>query len=126
MNSPSRPGSQPTTPDPTRWFVLFLTVACGGGAVALRFWPGQETLGDGSMPRVIATGLGRFALVMAALWLAWPVARKPAMWLPPGLAVLALVVLGVCVVHPRAAIALVPLFGALLAFSAVVKFFRSA
>jgi len=78
------------------------------------------------MQMVIATGLGRFALVMAALWLAWPVARKPAMWLPPGLAVLALVVLGVCVVHPRAAIALVPLFGALLAFSAVVKFFRSA
>jgi len=120
------PDRRPPPPDPTRNFILLLVVLSAGVAAAIRWWPREEAPLEGSIPLVMAIGLTRLALVMGALWVAWPVARKPAMWMPPGLLALAFVLFGICAVQPRLAIALVPAIGSLIALSAVLRFFRNA
>lgn len=130
MNEPTRSNQRPPDGDPMRVVILVFTILLIIAAGVLRFrpidlWANDSGGSTGSLSKVISDGVARLALVMAAIWVAWPVARKPAMWLPPGLAVLALIVLSVCVVQPRAAIMLVPATGLLLTFGAVLKFFRS-
>ena len=49
----------------------------------------------------VAAATGRVGLVMAALWLAWPSLKKPARWLPPGVAVLIVGLLVVLAAQPR-------------------------
>jgi len=114
--------SQPR--DPMRGFVLFLTLFFAVLAAVIKVFWGEGNQAVGSIGKVAPIGLARLAMVMAALWIAWPVVRKPAMWLPPGALVLGLIALGACVVQPRLAIALVPAASALIAFAAILRFFR--
>lgn len=114
--------SQPR--DPMRGFVLFLTLLFAVMAALIRTFWGDSNQASGSIGKVAPIGLARLAMVMAALWIAWPAVRKPAMWLPPGALLLGLVALGACVVQPRLAIALVPAASALIAFAAILRFFR--
>jgi len=77
----------------------------------------------------LATGFGvasliRLSLVLGALWLAWPSIRRPAQWLPPGIATIVLVAIGACAVQPRLAFALIPLAGSLIAFAGFARYFR--
>jgi len=108
-----------------RGFVLFLTLLFALMAAVIKTFWGDADQASGSIVKVAPIGLARLAMVMAALWIAWPAVRKPALWLPPGALLLGLVALGVCVVQPRLAIALVPAASALIAFSAILRFFRS-
>jgi hypothetical protein len=129
LNEPTRSNQRPPDGDPMRVVILAFTVILVIAAAMLRFWPIDFRTNDsggstGSLAKVISDGVARLALVMAAIWIAWPVARKPAMWLPPGLAVLALLVLGVCIVQPRAAVMLLPALGLLLTIGAALKFIR--
>jgi hypothetical protein len=77
----------------------------------------------------LASGFGvasliRLSLVLGAIWLAWPSIRRPAQWLPPGIALIVLVTIGVCALQPRLAFALIPLAGGLIAFAGFAKYFR--
>jgi hypothetical protein len=116
--------SAPLPRDPMRGFVLFLAIFFALLAAAIKTFWGDENQGAGSIGKVAPIGLARLAMVMAALWIAWPAVRKPALWLPPGALMLGLVALGACVVQPRLAIALVPAASALIAFAAILRFFR--
>jgi len=116
--------SEPQPRDPMRGFILFLTLFFAVMAAAIKTFWGDAHQASGSIAKVAPIGLARLTMVMAALWMAWPAVRKPAMWLPPGALVLGLVALGACVVQPRLAIALVPAASALIAFSAILRFFR--
>jgi hypothetical protein len=107
-----------------RGFVLFLTLLFASMAVAIRFFFGESGRSSGSLIAVAPVGLVRLTLVMGALWLAWPTVRKPAMWFPPGILAIALIGLGICVLQPRLALALVPAIGGLIAFTAFLRFFR--
>ena len=68
-----------------------------------------------------AAATGRIGLVMAALWLAWPSLQRPAKWLPPGIAVLGVVMLAVLAAQPRLIIVAIPAFGGLLALATFVR-----
>jgi hypothetical protein len=107
-----------------RGFVLFLTLLFGMSALAIRVFFADSGRSSQSLVAVAPVGLIRLTLVMGALWLAWPTVRKPAMWFPPGILAVALIGLGVCVLQPRLALALVPAIGGLIAFTAVLRFFR--
>ena len=71
-----------------------------------------------------AMASGRIGLVMSALWFAWPSLRRPANWLPPGIAVLCVVALAVIAAQPRLVIVAVPALGVLLLLATVVRAFK--
>lgn len=77
---------------------------------------GHGKFGSGSLIRL--------GVVFAALWLAWPSLRRPATWLPPGMAIVILGGIGVLAVQPRLLPAVLPAVGLLLSVSAAVRFFR--
>jgi hypothetical protein len=101
--------------------VLALFFAIAAGAV---WWGVGHWKPSNSLWSVSAVGMARLTLVLGALWLAWPTVRRPAMWLPPGLAAVAVIALGACVVQPRLAIAIFPALGALIALAGFLRFFR--
>jgi len=107
-----------------RGFVLFLTFLFAILAAVIKTFWGDGNQASGSIGKVAPIGLARLSMVMAALWIAWPAVRKPALWLPPGAVMLGLIALGVCVVQPRLAIALIPAVSAVIAFAAILRFFR--
>lgn len=109
--------------DPMRAVVLVLTLLFAIGAIVIR-WGVLRWHPSSSLWMVSAVGMTRFALVLGTLWLAWPTVRRPAMWLPPSVAMIAVIALGACVVQPRLAIALVPAVGALIAVAGFLRFFR--
>ncbi|WP_235033228.1 hypothetical protein [Rubripirellula obstinata] len=81
--------------------------------------------GNDSTARFAASASGRIGLVMAALWLAWPSLKRPAAWLPPGIAVGLVVALAVVAAQPRLIIVAVPAIGILFTLASVVRSFRS-
>lgn len=119
QSAPARQTSSP--PDPMRIWIFTLTALFAAVAAGL-YWAFHDS--PGSIGYVTAVGSARFALVLTALWIAWPTVRKPAMWLPPGIAAVAVVALGACVVQPRLAIAIIPLISALIAFAGFLRMFR--
>ena len=66
----------------------------------------------------------RLSFVLGAAWLAWPSLRRPAQWLPSGIAVVLLIALGACAFQPRLAIAIIPLVGSIVAFAGILRAFR--
>lgn len=107
-----------------RGFILFLTLLFALMAIVIRAVWGEAGENAGSIVKVAPIGLARLALVMGTLWIAWPVIRKPALWLPPGALLVGLLALGVCVVQPRLAIALVPAASAVIGLAAILRLFR--
>jgi hypothetical protein len=103
--------------------IMVLTLMFILGAVAIR-WGVWHWSPSNALWSVAAIGMIRIALVLIALWIAWPTIRRPAMWMPPGLAAVTLIAIGACVVQPRLAIAVFPLLGALIALAGFVRFFR--
>ena len=106
------------TNDARRTLVLILAVVLLIGSAAA-WWLGRE-----GAATFAAAAMGRIGLVMGALWLAWPSLRRPARWLPPGVAVLGVVALGVLAASPRLVIVVIPAFSVLIALGAVVRGFR--
>lgn len=109
--------------DPMRTVVLVLTLLFAIAAIVIR-WGVLRWQPSSSLWMVSAVGMTRFAVVLGTLWLAWPTVRRPAMWLPPSVAMIAVIALGACVIQPRLAIALVPAVGALMALAGFLRFFR--
>ncbi len=77
--------------------------------------------GQAGSSRFVAAATGRIGLVMAALWLAWPSLRRPARWLPPGFAIMGVVILAILAAQPRLIVVAVPAFGALLALATLIR-----
>ena len=71
--------------------------------------------------RLIAAATGRIGLLLGALWLAWPSLRRPAKWLPPGVAVLGVVILAVLAAQPRLIVVAIPVFCGLLVLATVIR-----
>jgi hypothetical protein len=108
-----------STHDYRRSLVLVLSV----GLLSISGWMLWNYENTGTV-KFAAAASGRIGLVLAALWLAWPTLRKPASWLPPGFAVLGVLMLAILAAQPRAVVVMVPAFGALLALASFVRAMR--
>ncbi len=71
--------------------------------------------------KFMAAACGRIGLVMGALWLAWPSLRRPASWLPPGVAVVGVGVLAVLAAQPRLIVVAIPMLGTLVVVGTIVR-----
>jgi hypothetical protein len=80
--------------------------------------------GDDSTARFAASAAGRVGLVMAALWLAWPSLRRPAAWLPPGIAVGLVIALAIIAAQPRLIVVVLPAMGLLFTLGSILRAFR--
>ncbi len=105
--------------DGRRIVVGVLAVVLLTTSAVMTFWPGQA----GSANFAASAG-GRIGLVLAALWLAWPSLRRPASWLPPGVAVLCVIALAAIAAQPRLVIVAIPAIGALTVIATFVRAFR--
>ena len=105
--------------DSRRTLVLILAVALLLGGASAWWWGGEQ-----GTATFAAAAMGRIGLVMAALLLAWPSLQRPARWLPPGVAVLGVVALGVLAASPRLVIVVVPALSVLIALAAIVRGMR--
>ncbi len=99
--------------------MLPLVILLAGMAIGL--WLFAAT---GSMLGVGAMALGRLALLLGVVWLAWPSLQKPAQWLPSGLTAVVLVSLGACAVQPRLLLMVIPLLGTVITIGAAMRFLR--
>ncbi len=70
---------------------------------------------------MLANAAGRVGLVMAGLWIAWPSLLRPINWLPPGIAVLGVIAIGVIAARPNLAIVAMPMVGAALFLTTIVR-----
>jgi hypothetical protein len=113
--SHSKKPSEPI--DFRRWMLLLIAVSLGGGCIALWWW------GDTSS-QLYAAAMGRISLVLGALWLAQPSLRRPAQWLPPGMAVGGVILLAVLAAQPRLFVVAIPIFFALLTVAAIARTFN--
>lgn len=133
IDSPQARGSQSPASQPVesnggvsrrRW--------CGGVAAVLlstavaAHWTGlvAEWTGSESTSVFLVSALTRIGMVFAALWLAWDSLRRPARWLPPGLAVLGVVSVVVVTAQPKLIIAILPLVGIVTVLASVLRVFR--
>lgn len=115
-NSSREPTAKPR--DHRRTILLVLAVGLlVGSAVPTRF-------STDSSAEFASHAMLRIGLVLGALWLAWDSLRKPARWLPPGIAVMGVVGLIVVATHPRMVLFVIPAFGVLLSMAAIVRAFK--
>ena len=98
-----------------RSLVGLLAVALIVAAMAVR-WAAP----DGSNVFAVSA-LARIGLVLGALWLAWDSLRRPARWLPPGIAALGILALLAIASQPRLAAVLLPAIGLLIFLGVVIR-----
>ncbi len=107
---------QPT--DHRRTLVAIMAVVLLSGSVA--FW----WFGEGGSGTFATAAMGRIGLVLVALWLAWPSLRRPARWLPPGMAVAGVITLAVLAAQPKLMVVVIPAFFGLLTLATIVRVFK--
>lgn len=113
---PEEPDSKP---DVRRTLLLLISLVAMGLGIVLS-WRGELESG-----RIFASASAfRIGVVLFALWLALPSLKKPAQWLPPGMAVLCLVGIMAVAAHPRLILVIAPAIGMLLTLGWVVRMFR--
>lgn len=77
--------------------------------------------GSADSARVVIAATGRIGLMMAALWLAWPSLKRPARWLPPGIAMAGVVGLAVVAARPTLILVVLPAIGTIAAITVFVR-----
>lgn len=105
------PGS---TTDWRRPLLMVLTLSLLTAALALRM------SGDATLWHMLL----RPAMAFGCLWLAWPTVRRPANWLPPGVAAVTLLLIGVVAARPKLLVVLLPMAGVLGTLAAVIRLVR--
>ena len=80
--------------------------------------------GDVSTAEFFSAICLRIGLVLAALCLAWESLKRPAAWLPPGLAVAGVVGIAILAAQPRLILVLMPIAGVLLVLGGIIRAFR--
>ncbi len=99
--------------------------ACLLCAVTAKLTGGLEYLsGSSSTSGFMIASLTRIGLVFGAIWLAWDSLKRPARWLPPGLAVLGVIAIILVAAQPKLIIAALPLFGVVAVATSVLRVFR--
>lgn len=111
--NPERSGSRRTLA-----LIFALLLLAGGGWLAMSQTDSSLTFASAAMLRI--------GLVLGMLWLAWPSLKRPARWLPPGIAMLVVLSLVVIAAQPRLILVVLPVAGGLISLGAVVRAFRSA
>lgn len=106
--------------DPRRSLVLVIAIVL----IALWIWMTNRAEQTANV-KAISAAAGRIGLVMGALWFAWPNLRRPASWLPPGFAMLGILMLGFIATQPRMIVVLAPAFVGLLTLASILKAFRN-
>lgn len=101
--------------DIRRHLVLLVAVLMGCASLASWWW------GQGGSANFAAGATGRIGLVLGAIWLAWPSLKRPARWLPPGMAVLGVLLIAMLAAQPRLVAVAVPVFALLFAVATVVR-----
>ncbi len=122
-------GPEPTVNTPPghsrRHLAGLVAVACLLAAALAKFSGGLEQLsGSASTSGFLVASLVRIGLVFGAIWFAWDSLKRPARWLPPGLAVLGVVAIIAVAAQPKLIIAALPLFGVVAVLTSVLRFFR--
>lgn len=95
-------------------------------ASATAWWTGwlSAAVGSDSSADFARAAMGRIGLVLAALALAWDSLRRPASWLPPGLAAAGVAGIAILAAQPRLILVVLPLLGVLTGLAVVVKMVR--
>ena len=83
------------------------------------------TAADDSNIKIICEMMGRVGLFLGALWLAWPSLRRPAQWVPPGIAMLCLVGLVILAAQPKLRVFILPAIGAAIMAGVIIKAIRA-
>lgn len=84
----------------------------------------EDWTGSASTSQFALAALTRIGLVLGAMWLAWDSLRKPARWLPPGLAMIGVVGIVMVAAQPKLIIAILPMFGVITVLTSVLRAFR--
>lgn len=114
MNSPApKPSS-----GPRRHLTLALAVLLLAAGLGLRLADQQ------SEATFASAAMLRIGLVLGMLWFAWPSLRRPASWVPPGIAVAVVVALIIVAAQPRLILFVLPVAGVLVTAGAFVRAFR--
>jgi len=71
-----------------------------------------------------AVSVGRTALMLGAIWFAWPSLQKPVNWLPPGIAAVILLAIVAVAMQPRMALVVIPAVGGLITLASFVRMLR--
>lgn len=89
-------------------------------------WSGQgaSIIGSQAAATFAIASMTRVGAVLAAIWLAWDSLRRPARWLPPGLAMIGVAAIIAIAVQPRLMLAVIPLMGVIGVVAVVVNAFR--
>lgn len=102
--------------------VAFLLLAIAATAYLTNWltdWTGSQSTSE-----FIVSAMTRIGLVIGAIWLAWDSMRRPAQWIPPGLAVAGVVGIIVVAAQPKLIFAIVPLLGGLAVFTSIIRAVR--
>lgn len=91
--------------------------------VSASIWMTYQLEQTGSI-KALSAATGRIGLILGALWLAWPTLRRPASWLPPGFAMLGVLVMGIVATQPKTVFVIAPLFAGLLTLASILRAFR--
>lgn len=94
--------------------VIAIGLLCVCGVVTWKF-------GDDGPARVVSAATGRIGLMMAALWLAWPSLKRPARWLPPGIAMAGVIGLAVVAARPTLILVVLPAIGTIAAITVFIR-----
>jgi len=108
--------SSQNPPDVRRTMVLVIAIVLLAIFAVAKWRFGEE----GSV-RFLTAATGRVGLVMGAVWLAWPSLKKPARWLPPGIAMAGVIGLAVIAVRPTLILVVVPAIGTLAALTMFIR-----
>ena len=105
--------------DVRRTLLLLISLVAMGAGIVL------SVRGEMESGRIFASASAfRIGMVMFALWLALPSLKKPAQWLPPGMAVLGVVGIMAVAAQPRLILVVAPALGTLLTLGWLVRMFR--
>ncbi len=115
MSRSTRDDREPSSRFGRRTVVLVLAIGLLVGSVGLR------VLDDESSNVFASMAMARIGLVLGAVWLAWDSLRRPARWLPPGVAVAGLLGIAAIASQPRLAVVVIPALTALIVLGTFIR-----
>ncbi|QDT02987.1 hypothetical protein K227x_13660 [Rubripirellula lacrimiformis] len=112
----NRAGTDKSPTDPRRTMLLVISIGLLVACAVVTWKFGSE-----GSARFLSAATGRVGLLMGALWLAWPSLKKPARWLPPGIAMAGVIGLAVMAVRPQLILVVVPAIGTIAALTVFIR-----
>ncbi|MFK8114897.1 MAG: hypothetical protein AB8B91_22030 [Rubripirellula sp.] len=105
-------------------FGVASVILLGAAGSGYQFGWIESLLGSKSAAQFAIAGMVRVGLVCGAIWLAFDSLKRPARWLPPGLAAIGVLLIVVIAAQPKLILVLAPAIGVLATLGAVVRAFR--